>query len=53
MESDYANPPEENSDFDEANERLRSGLMQCHRMVADYRAMLSGEYEDANLDQPD
>jgi hypothetical protein len=54
MESDYASLPEESSDFDEANERLQSGLIQCHRMVADYRAMLSGDYEESSsLDQPD
>jgi len=54
MESDYASPLEESSDFDEANSRLQSGLIQCHRMVADYRALLSGDYEErASFDQPD
>jgi hypothetical protein len=54
MESDYASLPEENSDFDEANARLQSGLTVCHRMVADYRVLLSGGTEEAaSPDQPD
>ena len=53
MESDYASPLEESSDFDEASARLQSGLVQCHRMVADYRALLSGDYDEpASFDQP-
>jgi len=54
MESDYASPLEESCDFDEASARLQSGLIQCQRMVADYRALLSGDYEEpASFDQPD
>jgi len=53
MESDYASPLEESCDFDEASARLQSGLIQCQRMVADYRALLSGDYDEpASFDQP-
>jgi hypothetical protein len=57
VDSDDISPQGENSDlnkYDEASARLQSGLLQCHRVVSEYRAILSGDFDDSeSFDQLD
>ena len=52
MESDQASSPDENPDLDETNARLQSGLIQCHRVIADYRAILGDLENSPDPQQP-